>query len=423
MHLMAEEHSMSNAAPQTVRVRRDVWKLATWDPIILWYAKGIAEMQKRLIADPTSWRYQAAIHDYQRADDPFANSSDKLPTDQAKYWSRCQHGSWFFLPWHRIYLGYFEQIVRAAVRKLGGPHETWTLPYWNYSDISNPKAMQLPPAFYATTLPDGSPNPLRVEARSVGLNSGGTLPALPPSTNPADDVNAECVADTHFTGGAQGVDPGFGGPVTAFRHGGGTVGDLERVPHGSVHVAVGGDTGWMSAFDTAALDPIFWLHHCNVDRLWEVWRHRKRRNVNPADKSWLSFSFDFHDASGNPVSLTPQDVADPATSQFGYRYEDISEPFPSQPLPGGKIVSMAAEPPSGPEPTPEMVGATATPVDLKGAPTTTRIALNAPRGPGRLPAGEGASRKVFLNIENITSTGRTTSYAVYLNLTSETNPY
>lgn len=415
---------MSNATSRTVRVRRDVWKLPQWDPIILWYAKGIAEMQTRLIADPTSWRYQAAIHDYKRADDPYAKPSDKLPSDQAKYWKRCQHGSWFFLPWHRMYLGYFEEIVRAAIKKLGGPSDEWTLPYWNYSDTSNPKAMQLPPAFYAPKLPDGSPNALLVEARSAGMNSGGTLPALPPSTDPADDVNINCLKDTKFTGGSGGAHPGFGGPVTKFQHGGGTVGDLERVPHGSVHVAVGGDTGWMSAFDTAGLDPVFWMHHCNIDRLWEVWRHRDAHNTNPVDKSWLNFSFDFHDADGKPVVLAPNDVVDPTTSRFGYKYEDISDPFPAaKHADGGKIVSMAGEPTSAPEPTPEMVGATTGPVALTGAPTTTRVTLNAPRGPANLLAAEGKSPRVFLNIEHITSTGRTTSYAVYLNPPSETNPH
>lgn len=27
----------------------------------------------------------------------------------------------------------------------------------------------------------------------------------------------------------------------------------------------------MSALDVSAYDPIFWLHHCNVDRLWAIW--------------------------------------------------------------------------------------------------------------------------------------------------------
>ena len=31
---------------------------------------------------------------------------------------------------------------------------------------------------------------------------------------------------------------------------------------------------------TAALDPIFWLHHANIDRLWEWWR---TKDVAPDD--------------------------------------------------------------------------------------------------------------------------------------------
>ena len=43
----------------------------------------------------------------------------------------CQHQGWFFLPWHRMYLYFFERIVRAAVVEAGGPAD-FALPYWNY---------------------------------------------------------------------------------------------------------------------------------------------------------------------------------------------------------------------------------------------------------------------------------------------------
>ena len=37
-------------------------------------------------------------------------------------------------------------------------------------------------------------------------------------------------------------------------------------PHNSVHVAL----GWpMTSVAVAAFDPAFWLHHCNVDRIYE----------------------------------------------------------------------------------------------------------------------------------------------------------
>ena len=84
-----------------IRVRRDVSTLQPWDDALLWYAKAVAEMKKRPVGDPTSWRYQAAIHDYIPSDDPYADPSDVFPTsaEQDKFWRQCQHFSWFFLPW------------------------------------------------------------------------------------------------------------------------------------------------------------------------------------------------------------------------------------------------------------------------------------------------------------------------------------
>ena len=57
---------------------------------------------------------------------------------------------------------------------------------------------------------------------------------------------------------------------------GGIHGNFESNPHDLVHVYVGwriSDTnyGLMADPGTAALDPIFYLHHGNIDRMWEVW--------------------------------------------------------------------------------------------------------------------------------------------------------
>ncbi|EGN95736.1 hypothetical protein SERLA73DRAFT_142638, partial [Serpula lacrymans var. lacrymans S7.3] len=46
-------------------------------------------------------------------------------------------------------------------------------------------------------------------------------------------------------------------------------GSLEGV-HNNVHQYLGGN-GHMSDPDYAAFDPIFFLHHCNVDRLFSLW--------------------------------------------------------------------------------------------------------------------------------------------------------
>src|SRR6266550_4423638 len=103
----------------SMRIRKDVWKLT--DDTLVWYARAVATMQSRTITDPTSWRYQAAIHDYVSGADPLAVLGETLPskTDMDTFWAQCQHGSWYFLPWHRGYLFYFEQIVRGIIQQLG----------------------------------------------------------------------------------------------------------------------------------------------------------------------------------------------------------------------------------------------------------------------------------------------------------------
>src|SRR5256885_15540262 len=66
----------------------------------------------------------------------------------------------------------------------------------------------------------------------------------------------------------------YGGGITAFSHDGSDTGAIESNPHNLVHIMVGGlqePYGFMSDPDYAALDPIFWVHHCNVDRLWAAW--------------------------------------------------------------------------------------------------------------------------------------------------------
>src|SRR2546421_4971015 len=90
---------------QPLYTRRDVWALENtqpWDPYSLAYARAVAEMQSRPANNPTSWTYQAAMH---------GTYSQTVEPD----WNGCQHASWFFLPWHRMYIYWFERIVRSIV--------------------------------------------------------------------------------------------------------------------------------------------------------------------------------------------------------------------------------------------------------------------------------------------------------------------
>ena len=127
-------------------------------------------------------------------------------------------------------------------------------------------------------------------------------------------------------------------------------GPLELSPHGAVHVDVG---GLMVAFNTAALDPIFWLHHANIDRLWEVWRGLPGRS-NTNEAAWLTgVTFQFHNENAAQVDETVQDVLQ-TKEQLHYSYEDISAPVGIS-----AFVDLEAAVGLTPEPEnpPELVGA------------------------------------------------------------------
>jgi tyrosinase len=307
-----------------------------------------------------------------------------------------------------MYLACFEQIVAATVVGLGGPD--WALPYWNYSDLSNANARRLTPAFRAERTPDNVANPLRVDDRRPGCNDGDVI---------ADDLDValDCLTEPSFVAAPTGGNPGFGGPKTRFNHSGGVVGMLEATPHGSMHGAV---NGWMGAFHTAGLDPIFWLHHANIDRLWAVWRARNASHIDPTDPQWKTgVAFEFNGAGGSIVTFTSDQVVETTAAPLLYEYEDVSDPF------GGAApeIESARSPSMEDRPIPEMVGATEGPVVLTERPTSTRLSISAPTGPARTSnEARAVPLRVFLNFENIVGSGPPTSYSVYLNLPEGADP-
>ncbi len=279
-------------------VRRDIWTLSDedpWHPIILAYANAVGVLQRRPPNDPTSWTYQAARH-----------AGGQVPggTNQ-----QCQHRSWFFLPWHRMYLWRFEQILLSVMPQVNGPDD-FALPYWNYA--RSPQTACLPPAFREPTLPGGNqPNPLFVDPRDQAGRMNGGLPLSP------EVVSAEKAFQApRFEAGAR---LGFGGGQAARAHSGASSGQLERTPHNDIHNQVG---GLMRNATTAALDPIFWLHHANIDRLWVQWRSAPRNGDHPTSQAWKDEAFEFHDSSGTLAPPTKVHEVEQTDAVLGYRYDD-----------------------------------------------------------------------------------------------------
>lgn len=372
-------------------VRRDVWLLGTeanpWHPVLLGYARAVKAMQQRPIADPRSWRYQAAIHGIANA----------VPPAGAP-WNQCQHATWYFLPWHRMYLFRFEQIVRSFLPPSADPDD-WALPYWDYS--SGAPGHALPPAFRVPTLPDGSANPLFVPARRAEVNKGNALTVF------ITDVS-QAMAEDVFTRPGFGGSTGFGGPRTGFAHQGPAFGELEAQPHGPVHVWVGGSGGLMTNPNTAALDPIFWLHHCNIDRVWELWL--SQGHTNPASASWRNQQFALRNAQGAAATLRVADVLDPV-AQLGYTYD--TEPVVVAAAAAAASEGTAQVPDRG---QPVMIGASSQPLELDRRGGQVEIGI------GGLTefATAGADQRIYLNLADIEGEANPgIVYAVYVNLPEE----
>ena len=191
--------------------------------------------------------------------------------------------------------------------------------------------------------------------------------------------------------------PSFGGPVTGFHHPPAGAGIVEARPHGTVHVDVGGvnPPGLMSAFDTAPLDPIFWLHHCNIDRLWEVWRNLDRTEL-PTVTPWLDFAFAFGTGSARREFVVA-DVTNTTAQPLLYQYEGVPVPV----LPAGP--EHAEEPPVNSELPPELVGATEEPIQVGATGGRARVGV----GPSTRPARPEAAgpRRTFVTVENVTGEG------------------
>jgi tyrosinase len=381
-----------------VFVRREVGSLAGSDPTLAAYAAAVQVMQGRADSDPTSWAFQAAIHG--------TLSTNPLPGQ-----NQCQHATWFFVSWHRMFVFHFERIVRAAVVAAGGPTD-WALPYWN-PELGGAHAA-IPPAFRSPTA-DGQPNPLFVSQRAPGINSGHGLPL-------AATTSQTAVSRPSFKGAAE-----LGGGATGvlFQHFQGPTGQLEATPHNAVHGIVGGQQGWMNDPDTAAQDPIFWLHHSNIDRLWAVWV--SKGHSNPTDPSWLNQQFSFFDEHGQPVSMSATQVLD-TVADLGYTYDQFVAAGP--PPPPVTPSPAPGPPPAQPAPTPaaarmsesisnnpELIGGLSTPLTLTGDTAQVAVEIDARAAASALTSLATTTPRTLLEIHEVQAERHPgTVYGVYVNL-------
>jgi hypothetical protein len=149
----------------------------------------------------------------------------------------CQHNNWYLLPWHRLYLVYFEAACQLL---LDDP--SFAVPYWDWT--LDPA---VPAEFYE----------LDVLKEVRDLKAGEMMP----EELTGKTVMASILGSSDFFA----IHSMAFNPLTMGR---GNVGRFEGTPHNGVHNTVG---GIMANTTDSPRDSIFWLHHCNIDRIWTQW--------------------------------------------------------------------------------------------------------------------------------------------------------
>jgi tyrosinase len=215
------------------------------------------------------------------------------------------HGAAAFLPWHRAYLLDLERELQAIDPSVA-------LPYWRFD--------QAAPALFSLdflgasdqigTVSFSPSNPLRFWVTD-GI----------PGINRRPLFNA-----AHAPGGlrTQAQTLAIGTAYAQFR-------TMEGDPHGLAHTSFGGS---IQSPATAPKDPLFFLLHCNVDRLWAKWQRQNHR-FDPA----IAASYQ---GGTNPVGHNLNDSMWP--------WNGVTTP-PRPPIaPGGTLASSPCTATPGPQP-------------------------------------------------------------------------
>lgn len=289
--------------------------------------KAFGKMRSMGCTEPISWYYQGAIHSVPlETSDPKPHTPNPLcasfqfNASQLKTaWANCTHGgtndftrkaiNYNFLIWHRLYIWYFEQIVRELSGK-----EDFALPYWAYTNTENAELNR--------TIPMPFRNPsssLFEKARFKDVNNGKTITA----SNILEALNlTDLMENTDFYEFAK---------------------TINGVPHGTMHDYVGAGYqkypttmyfnsiynkemiyGLMAEVPSAGFDPIFWLHHANIDRIWQQWTNSDNGKEVCLDtlKKYAWSKYTFFDGKGKQVDYTLEDVYKIIYNGMDYTYDD-----------------------------------------------------------------------------------------------------
>jgi tyrosinase len=223
---------------------------------------------------------------------------------------REEHGNRGFLPWHRAYTLDLERELQAIDPSV-------TLPYWRFDqpapNVFTRQFMGVSDNFGRVQFAPGHPLGTWRTDGFLGIRRGRTVA-------PAG-LRTEVVT------------LGLGGSAPNATYAGFAI--MERNPHGTAHTSFG--SGDITFPPTAPRDPLFFMLHANVDRLWAKWQWVHRR-TSPAE---------------------PRAFAPSSPPRIGHNLADTMWPWngvttpprPPFPPPGGRFAPSPATPAPGNTPT------------------------------------------------------------------------
>ncbi|KAG8825286.1 hypothetical protein FRC17_008757 [Serendipita sp. 399] len=313
---MSQEHIATTGVtsnPNKPVARQEIRTFAKDKELWDLYLLGLERFQAVDQEEPLSYFQIAGIHGrpYIPYDDTGAVSANK-----SGFGGYCTHSSILFPTWHRPYLALFEQVLAKHVTDIANEYrgdmkakyieaaQRFRIPYWDWAadpDLPDSIARGGKVSVNSPTGPRDIPNPLySYTFHPIYPNLDGTPKLTKWDEFPSTVRYPKLASQSDRAGALKRTLEGnvakkvinnqqltlrdrtyilltqynqysyFSNNVAGDSLEPNSFESLESI-HGTIHKWVG-DNGHMSVADHAAFDPIFWLHHCNVDRLFALWQ-------------------------------------------------------------------------------------------------------------------------------------------------------
>lgn len=203
-------------------------------------------------------------------------------------------GAYSFLSWHRYFLYRFEQDLQSYVPGVMLPYWDWTDPASIMTDTflgpngTNLSGNVIQRGYFAFDMPGVGNNTTPLPAWWPASLNGWRLPGMFGSTftgglrRRTGNVSGLPSLNDIRTTLSRSTYPSF---QNTSESGAGLASGNQM--HNGMHVWVGGGTttanrGHMYFPEVSPFDPFFYLHHCNIDRLWAMWQMDGHQTDYPA---------------------------------------------------------------------------------------------------------------------------------------------